>query len=219
MGTTCNRKDIEEEMDKLSDELMEKSNEGEVILCTDANGKVGLMGEEVSRNGRLILNVFGECGMEIINGGPKCEGMITRQNRKRPEERSAIDFVATTYLANQWISKMQIDESGDFRMRNENESDHNTILVDLEISHTSKIKETKRTRWNIRASAEKFQDFRKKLANATHEAKSIMKDSTNSMNERYKRWEKLLYKCAISTIGKTTCKHGALKDSEEMEEL
>ena len=34
------------------------SREGEIILCMDANAKVGLMGEECSRNGKLIKKVF-----------------------------------------------------------------------------------------------------------------------------------------------------------------
>ena len=72
--------------------------------------------------------------MEVINGTEKCKGSVTRQNRKNEAEKSAIDLVAATYQASQWIISMVIDEIGDYRMRNKNESDHNTILIDVEVN-------------------------------------------------------------------------------------
>ena len=85
--TTCSNSDIYEEMGKLSEEILELQRDGEVILCMDANAKTGLMGEEVSRNGKLMMNMFEECELEVVNGGEKCVGVVTRQNRKRPSEK------------------------------------------------------------------------------------------------------------------------------------
>ena len=45
---------IQEEMDNLSDEICQIQNEGDMILCMDANAKIGLLGEDPSRNGKLI---------------------------------------------------------------------------------------------------------------------------------------------------------------------
>ena len=47
-------------MDKLSLEIQENKNKGEVLLFMDGNGKIGLLGEEISRNGKLLFNVFDE---------------------------------------------------------------------------------------------------------------------------------------------------------------
>ena len=207
-------------MDLLSEELLEKKQEGEIIMCMDANAKIGLIGENISRNGKLISNVFNECEMVIINGTEKCDGQITRQNRKKPEEKSAIDFVTATHGARDWITRMKIDESGDFRMRNKAESDHNTILVDFQIPNTAAHKSAKVTRWNIKASKEKFDLFRKRLKRALHDATRIMTNRDVPMAQRYAQWEKLLYQSLISTIGKTTIKlNSSITSSKELKRL
>ena len=87
--------EIEQEMSLLQEEISEMSNEGDVIIAMDANAKIGLLNEEISRNGRLILEVFQEEDLNIVNGSEKCEGRITRQNTKNAQEISAIDFVVT----------------------------------------------------------------------------------------------------------------------------
>ena len=45
--TTCSRNDIQSKMENMSEEILELKQEGEVIICMDANAKVGLMGEEL----------------------------------------------------------------------------------------------------------------------------------------------------------------------------
>ena len=205
--TTCHKNVIQQEMDNLSAEIMEMRNKGEVVLCMDANAKIGLMGEPESRNGKLIQKVFQENEIQVMNGGDKCKGEITRQNRKNDKEKSAIDFVAASYQASNWINTMVIDEIGEYRMRGVNESDHNTIVIDIAIPKVMKQMSSKKTSWNIKASEEKFVVFRKKLADSVDVAEKIMSDTSKSITVRYQQWEKLLYKAAISTIGKTTTKN------------
>ena len=218
--TTCNVQKITDEMDLLSEELLEKRQDGEVIMCMDANAKIGLIGESMSRNGKLISNVFNECEMVVINGTEKCDGQITRQNRKNPEEKSAIDFVTATQEASHWITKMKIDEDGDFRMRNKAESDHNTILIDLQIPNTATDKGAKLTMWNLKASKEKYGHFRERIKRAVQEATRVMSNRDVPMAQRYARWEKLLYQSLISTIGKTTIKiKSSVAPSKELKRL
>ena len=90
---------IKEEFDELTDELAEVNSLGEVILCMDANAKIGLMGEDISRNGDLMIKALEESEMIVINGTDKCSGIITRQNRSRQQERLVIDLVTTPYTA------------------------------------------------------------------------------------------------------------------------
>ena len=40
-----------------TEELIDMQQEGEVLLFMDANAKTGLMGEQVSGNGRLLLQM------------------------------------------------------------------------------------------------------------------------------------------------------------------
>ena len=207
------------EMDHLADEISEIRKEGELILCMDANAKIGLMGEEPSRNGKMIKEVFEECGIVIMNEGEKCEGVVTRQNRFKQEERSAIDFVTATYTASQSIIKVHIDEEGDFRMKNKTESDHNTIIVDVRLECIPKCQE-RTTKWNMNAPAEAWALFQEELRKCKNEAESIMNDKRKSMTDRYKKWDNLIQKAARKSIGKTTIKPGqAQKPTLEMQKV
>ena len=71
--------DIDREMTFLNEEILEKKKEGEILLTMDANAKIGLLGEETSRNGGELLKVFNETGLTILNGTDKCEGIVTRR--------------------------------------------------------------------------------------------------------------------------------------------
>ena len=101
--------------------------------------------EATSRNGRLISEVFNECELEIMNGKDICKGVITRQNRRVLSEKSAIDLVVATYEASKCIHKMLIDELGDHRVRNKNDSDHNTVIVEMKLGKKSLREENKAT--------------------------------------------------------------------------
>ena len=109
---------------------------------------------------------------------------------------------------------------GEYRMRGVNDSDHNTIIIDITVPNTTRQITSQQTSWNIRASEEKFAAFRKKLAESVNDAEKIMSESSTSITVRYKQWEKLLYKAAISTIGKTTTKNGKnMLASKDMKKL
>ena len=55
---SLSQEEIKDEMDKLTEEILEMKASGEVILCMDGNAKIGLMGEAASRNGKLLKDVF-----------------------------------------------------------------------------------------------------------------------------------------------------------------
>ena len=88
----------------LSEELAEIKAQGEILLCMDANAKIILLDEPKSRNGKLIEEVFQERNIYVINRSEKCKGRITRQNRCKEEEKSAINFVTASYIMKEMIS-------------------------------------------------------------------------------------------------------------------
>ena len=209
---------VKDEMGHLADEIEEIKGQGDLILCMDANAKIGLLGEEPSRNGKMIKDVFEECGIVVINGTDKCEGEITRQNRNKTDEKSAIDFVTASYDIGQCICRMLIDEDGDYRLKSKKESDHNTIIVDVKLDLKSKRQE-KRTQWNLKAPAEAWALFREELGKSKSKVNQIMSDRTTSMTNRYKKWDQVIEKAARKSIGKTTIKPHQLKTSDLMSKL
>ena len=67
-------------MDKLSEEIEKFKNDGEIIVCMDGNGKIGILGEEKSRNGKLIEEVVASHEMVFLNKSRECAGRVTRTN-------------------------------------------------------------------------------------------------------------------------------------------
>ena len=146
----ANQEEIREEMDKLSEEIQEMKTTGKSILCMDANAKLGLMGEPMSRNGKLIEEVFEEYQLEVMNSAGICRGVITRQNRAREEEKSKASIL---------FKYMKIDEVGEYRMRNKKESDHNTIMAEIQVMNEQANKGSNKLDWNFKAPPEKWQSF------------------------------------------------------------
>ena len=208
------------EMDSLCEEILEKQNEGRVILFMDGNAKIGLLNENISRNGKLLLDVIEECSLQILNNTEICHGKITRVNRKKPSEKSAIDFVFASPEAKTMITHMTIDEEEKFVMAGKSPSDHNSIIVELQINKIEKQKQQKRVKWRLSAPEELWADFRKQLEATKAFSKTLLENRNENIEKIYDTWKKEIEKIATSTIGKTTLKNGnSKKVSKELKQL
>ena len=213
------KEDIESEMSELTEEILELEREGEIILFMDANAKIGLMGEGVSRNGKLLKEVMEETTTYVINGTEKCKGTITRQNRRKQEEKSAIDLVLATHRAEGWIRTMNIDEDGQYRARGKNESDHNSIIVEIVMEEVEYTGKRRTVVWNLKAPKEKWEQYRRLLAEELHNLRRIM-SMNEDMDTRYEQWNRRINQCGMESIGKTTIKDGEReKFSKAIQEL
>ena len=154
-----------------------------------------------------------------MNTSKKCKGKITRKNTKNEKEVSAIDFIVTDEVTENWFTDITIDEDGLLKVKGTNETDHNTISIKLNIENIDKTKNAKKTDWNIRASAEKWADFTAELRNRHEKARDIITDPKKSIDQRYKKWFNEIEMAARSTIGKTTFREGGKsKPSKEINE-
>ena len=62
--------------------------------------------------------------------------------------------------------------------------------------------------------------FREKLSKLKNEAVSIMNDKSVEISERYKKWDKMIYKAAMGSIGKSTKRtRSTAKPSSEIIDL
>ena len=207
--TRNNREEMLKEMDNLAEEIRDKMEEGEVIVFMDGNGKIGLLGEEISRNGKLLIDVFEECDLQIMNQSDKCKGKVTRQNRRNEVQKSAIDFLVVTDEAEQRIDELLIDEKGDFLLRGKAPSDHNSFIVKLNVGHVKQVKQHKVARWRLNAPANKWSDFRSGLAkNSEHCSKIMQSTDVGEVDVLYKKWKATIESTAFESIGKTTVKIG-----------
>ena len=205
---SVSRMEIDNEMTLLTEEITEMKGEGEVLIVMDGNARLGLLNEPISRNGKMLLDVFEKTDIHLLNNTSKCSGKITRRNTKNVNEFSAIDFVLASEGAKSWVTNMQIDEDGLFRVKGRNDTDHNTITINLSIQGNHYPKTTKRTCWNIYAPDSQWTSFTKQLIKQYGKAKAIITNPTESIDVRYKKWLSELENAARKTIGKTTIKEG-----------
>ena len=205
---SSSQREIENEMTLLTEEISEMKNEGKILLAMDGNARIGLLDEPVSRNGKLLLHVFANTDLHLINNTEKCYGKVTRQNTKNEREYSAIDFVVASEGAQSWIKNMDIDEAGLIRVKGKKQTDHNTISLKLCLDGAYQTKTMKRTTWNIHAPDNKWTSFTKELNQHYAKAKTIISNPEENIDTKYKKWLNELEKAARKTIGKTTIKEG-----------
>ena len=200
--------EIEAEMQLLNEEIEEKSQDGEILIAMDGNGKIGLLGEKISRNGQLLSQTFENTGLYLINNSDKCHGKITRQNTKNSSEQSAIDFIVANETVKNLVKTMTIDEEGIHKIRGKNQSDHNTILLSIEIEKLDRTRIEKRTVWNLKASEGKWKMYEEELSKRREKASAIIIDPHTPIDIKYKKWIAEIEQAARASIGKTTVKTG-----------
>ena len=81
------------------------NNEGDVLIAMDGNAKIGLLGEQISRNGNLLLHLFEETGVHVLNNSDICEGKVTRTNTKNANKKSTIDFVVASPVVSSMVTE------------------------------------------------------------------------------------------------------------------
>ena len=94
--------------------------------------------------------------------------------------------------AGQWVSEMSIDEIGEHRVRNKN--DTICIVDEIDLNEVKTEYETKTSDWNYKAAPEKWQASREEIQKSVPIATELMSNWRQGMTERYSKWEKLIYK-------------------------
>ena len=138
--------EITQEMSDLQEEITEMKKEGDIFLAMDGNGKIGILGEAMSRNGKLLKQVFDNTNLIVMNKSEKCHGSITRRNTGNEHEFSAIDFIVATENVEKCIEKVLIDEDGLALIKGKKNSDHNTIISTLSVGSVDKPRVVKRSK-------------------------------------------------------------------------
>ena len=211
---------MKEEMDKLCEEIMDKSKDGEVIVFMDANAKINILNEGTSRNGGLLLLVIEGCELNILNSSTICKGKVTRLNRNKPNEQSAIDLVLATSGVFGNITEMLIDEEEKYLLTGNAPSDHNSIVVKLTINGMKSETKQKISKWRLSAPDEKWEDFQEKLSSCSAQSRATIESESLNIDEKYAILTQQVDKIARATIGRTTIpKNGRKYESPELKAL
>ena len=107
----------------------------------DFNAKLeiddGTVKQKQSRNGEYMQRMLKETKM-IPKSLDSNIGHWTRVKRKDTSERSVIDYILISEGLETPIKHMEIDEIGNYRLKGKEESDHNTILTELNLDYKTK---------------------------------------------------------------------------------
>ena len=136
-----------------------------ICIGMDANAKLGynyIKGDmhDISQNGRLLLSIIERLNLVVVNSTNKCHGTITRMKRvKNNLEESIIDYFLVCQDFYIFINSMVVDTERNFVLtkftkKKEKcyitESDHNPMILDINIPWNSKIIEDRVEIFNLR---------------------------------------------------------------------
>ena len=187
---------VTNEFQSLSQYIMQMQLQQEhVILVGDFNAKI-LNPEtsqiynndnKMSRNGRIMHNFIEDTNLNVMNSSTKCEGKWTWTSRNK---KSIIDYVLMSTEAAGYTNKIIIDEEGSLKPNGKNQTDHNSILIDVSIPVQRITPPTKKI-WKINNNTnwEMYQEYltqthittnKSQQANVTNQHQALVKQLTNA---------------------------------------
>ena len=206
-----NENEIRREFQLLSSQISMLKTRGEIMLATDANAKLeikdGKYQQELSRNGKYLKELTEEHNLIVVSLNSKT-GKWTRKPRTTTEKESIIDYVLMTPELAKQVTEISIDEAGAYRIKGQKETDHNTIIVELNIDIPIEKKKIKRWDLNNKEGWKKYnQELRTKYEQ--------QKPKTQA------KLQELITETMKKTVGMKTITLGGnkVKETEEIKEL
>ena len=150
---------VEREFSQLKTQIQKLSNNGSIILKGDFNAKLkidkGDKKQAQSRNGKLLEEMLNTTSLTPISKESET-GTLTRVNRKKTSEWSAIDCIMIKKSDCAKVTENIVDEQGTFRIKGTNDSDHNILLLSFETAIEKSTKVIQRWKLNARKGWETF---------------------------------------------------------------
>ena len=203
-----------------------------ICLEMDANAKLGsgiILGDpkDQSKNGKLLENVIVENDLVVVNAQDICKGVITRYRKTVScEERSVLDYFIVCKRFYAMVKNMIIDEeraysltkySGRTGNKNVKESDHNTLILELNINWKTMVDDPVERIEIFNYNQE--EDFKKYiiLSNENEDLKSLFLDENEDLDHSSQKWLRTVNKIISCSFSKVRIKRG--KINPDLEEL
>ena len=170
------------------------------IVVGDLNAKINLRSnvlEAITSNGKHLVQLVENQELEVLNFHKKCEGKWTHVIRTTGIS-SVLDYIMTTKQVTNALQEVIIDEECimcPFSIKKKNKvekvqfSDHNAILMKLQIAHEKKNASKQPKSWRI------TNDGLQKLVQLTNdEFNSDNEDEENDFQNHYDNFEQNMMK-------------------------
>ena len=226
------KEDIKEDFYNRIDQEVKTSKLAGAMVCIemDANAKLGssfINGDpkEKSKNGRLLEDVVVENDLIVVNAMDICKGVITRYRQTvNSEEKSVIDYFIVCRRFFKIIKSMVVDEeriysltkySGRTGNRKIKESDHNTLILELNIAWKNIIDDpVQRIEIFNFKNDENFKRFTC-LSNNNDVFKELFNDENEDLEVSSQKWLKNVNKLISITFSKIRIKRGKVNPNLE----
>ena len=169
----------------LEKELAKAAIEDKSIICMgDMNSKLGPDHipndpKKMTENGAILSGIIERNALTVVNSLPgKCTGLITRERHTvNGVEKSVIDFVMVSQDLVKDIGRMMIDDERKYVLTRltktkkgivKKESDHNTIVTEMQIKWKTDTKTNKQEVYNL-----KDKDSQKRFKQDTDSTKEL----------------------------------------------
>ena len=218
---------------KIDQEIKSSKLAGAMVcLEMDANAKLGsriIKGDpkEQSRNGRHLEHIVVENDLVVVNAKDICKGAITRYRKTiNSEEKSILDYFIVCKRFYSMVKSMVVDEdrafaltkySGRTGIKNVKESDHNTLIMELNINWKNVYDEPadRIEIYNFKNKKE-FERF-EKLSDENTALKSLFNDENEDLEKSSLKWLKAVNQIISSSFSKIRLKRGRI--NPDLEEL
>ena len=203
------RENIEREFSQLESQINKLQREAPIVLIGDFNAKIEINKrnayQKQSPNGKYLQQLIDNQNLIPINTTSD-KGAWTRVNRKNPKERSIIDYaLISKSLANN-ITETTTDEVGTHRIRGRNETDHNTIMVNINMQMNKQSTTIKR--W-ILDNNEGWKQYNNNL----------QEKLTKMENPTYQTLQEKMIESMTETVGEVTIRKYTGKKQKENESI
>ena len=145
------RETIQKEFKDLTTQTLQAKQKGEVIMNGDFNAKLEIntpqIKQSTSPNGIIMNENLIKKAKLIPITMTEENAKWTRQHRKNQNEKSIIDYILLTEKLAQNVTEIMVDEEGTYRIKGKSNTDHNTILVEVNMNIEQQTEKV--ARWNL----------------------------------------------------------------------
>ena len=182
------------------------SQQHHVLLLGDFNAKIGSDNfgipngdANISRSGQLLRRLIHNCHLDILNSSTVCTGVWTRINTKNVNQKSILDYALASKSLTPFVTEMLIDEEEEYKLFGKNKSDHNTIILKINLQTCYDTSNTHIETWKFNSTTD-WSTF----DNCVRHNETIcnLHKSTSCMTEYFQSWHTEVHTSALDVIGK-----------------
>ena len=200
-----------------------------VVIQMDANAKVGKDvvkndPNDMSENGKLLLEFVERQNLRILNISNKCTGVVTRDRiAGGNHEQSVIDYIVTCDSLADLLEEMMIDDERihvltKYSLKKRVKSDHNVMFAKFKLNYTTKKNIVRKEIFNFKdKEAQKYFNTVTSISSKLQDC--FAKDNMihENVNKYYKTLDDIFHQCFKKIRVKN--KNSETKNEEKQEIL